>query len=115
MQPSSQIEECPSLYLNDDQIGKDPVIFMWSRVLLNPYRSTARLPTRKPSPYSTEESVSIWFLMNAPSFFSNSVFAPFFEEVAVEEEDDDDAAEVDAALLVAPEMISDSSHMWDRT
>jgi hypothetical protein len=53
--------------------------------------------------------------MNAPSFFSNSVFAPFFEEVAVEEEDDDDAAEVDAALLVAPAMISDSSHMWDRT
>ena len=51
--------------------------------------------------------------MNVPSFFSNSVFAPFFEEVGVEE--DDDAAEVDATLLVAPAMISDSSHMCDRT
>jgi hypothetical protein len=52
--------------------------------------------------------------MNAPSFFSNSVFAPFLEEVGAEDEDDD-AAELDATLLLEPAMISDSSHRWDRT
>jgi hypothetical protein len=53
--------------------------------------------------------------MNAPSFFSNSVFAPFFEEVGAEDDEDDDASELDATLLLEPAMISDSNHRWDRT
>lgn len=53
--------------------------------------------------------------MNAPSFFSNSVFAPFFEEVGPEDDEDDDASELDATLLLEPAMISDSNHRWDRT
>jgi hypothetical protein len=55
--------------------------------------------------------------MNAQSFFSNSVFAPFFEDVVVEyecDDDDEEAAELDATSP-EPMMISDSSHMCDRT
>lgn len=55
--------------------------------------------------------------MNAQSFFSNSVLAPFLEDVGVEYDDDDDedAVELDAALSLEPVMISDSSHMCDST
>ena len=58
-----------------------------------------------------EESVSIWCLKNSPSLFSNSVFAPFFDE---DVEEDDDAAKV-VAMLAEPDVISDSSHRWART
>jgi hypothetical protein len=53
--------------------------------------------------------------MNAPSFFSNSVFAPFFDVVGVEDDDDEDATEVADMSILEPKMISDSSHMWERT
>jgi len=53
-----------------------------------------------------EESVSIWCLKNSPSLFSNSVFAPFFDE---DVEEDAAAAKV-VAMLAEPDVISDSSH-----
>lgn len=73
------------------------------------------MPSRKPSPYTSEGSVSIWCLKNSPSFFSKSVCTPFLDEGAEDDDDDDDDAAMDAMMLLDPDVISDSSHIWART
>lgn len=98
------------------QNGRLPVSLMWSRVLLRPYWRTAWLPARKPSPYAAEVSDSIWCLKKSPSFLSNCDLVPFFEvDVDVVVDVDEDAEEADATLLLEPDMISESIHMWAKT
>lgn len=130
-EPKSPHRICPMLTNRRcktlPQLGKEPDRLIWSRVPLKPYRSTARMPARNPSPYIAEGSVSIWCLKNSPSFFSKSVFSPFFAEEDVEEgvavasaaaaasAATAAASDVVAMLLLEPDTISDSSQRWART